>query len=95
MTRTKCEIEQLGGNKSVLTSESDQHVGRAGTPPPPTEPVPEQNRRNGEYSSHYRPLLMSLSNITLRNSPGKIQGQLGLLLLSPFDSNILRIIEGR
>lgn len=26
MMRTKCEIEQQGGNKSVLTSKSDQHV---------------------------------------------------------------------
>lgn len=29
MTRTKCEIEQLGGNKSALTTKSDQHVAAA------------------------------------------------------------------
>lgn len=26
MMRTKCEIEQQGGNKSALTRKSDQHV---------------------------------------------------------------------
>lgn len=31
MTRTKCEIEQLGGNKSALTTKSDQHVAAAGS----------------------------------------------------------------
>lgn len=33
MTRTKCEIEQLGGNKSALTTKSDQHVAAAGGSP--------------------------------------------------------------
>lgn len=33
MTRTKCEIEQLGGNKSALTTKSDQHVAAAGSSP--------------------------------------------------------------
>lgn len=38
MTRTKCEIEQLGGNKSALTTKSDQHVAVAGSSPFTTWP---------------------------------------------------------
>lgn len=51
MTRTKCEIEQLGGNKSALTTKSDQHVAAAAGAP--SEFVLKLSPLNGEYSSHY------------------------------------------
>lgn len=60
MTRTKCEIEQLGGNKSVLTTKSDQHVPGATCIPPSQRRIVQ----NEEYSSHYPSLLMSLSDIS-------------------------------
>lgn len=63
MTRTKCEIEQLGGNKSVLTTKSDQHVPGATC----ISPSQRQSVQNQEYSSHYPSFLMSLSDISRIN----------------------------
>lgn len=72
MTRTKCEIEQLGGNKSVLTTKSDQHVPGA-TCISPLRVCLQAERADWRIFISYPSLLMSLSNISLRNFSGNVK----------------------
>lgn len=68
MTRTKCEIEQLGGNKSALTTKSDQHVAAAGSSPFRICPKAVHTKWGIFISLLLR--LILLSNIILRFQTG-------------------------
>lgn len=90
MTRTKCEIEQLGGNKSALTTKSDQHVAAAGSSPF-TPRLKAVHTKWGIFISLLLHLIL-LSNIFL-SPDGKSRSRL-LLLLSLLVCDIETIIEG-
>lgn len=92
MTRTKCEIEQLGGNKSALTTKSDQHVAAAGSAPFRICPK--------AVSTKWRIFLSLLSHLTTPSNiifsiPGCNSRSLAVLLLPLLVGDIERIIEGK
>lgn len=91
MTRTKCEIEQLGGNKSALTTKSDQHVAAAGSSPFRICPKAVYTKW-GIFISLLLHLIL-LSNIILKSPDGKSRSPI-LLLLSLLVCDIETIMEG-